>query len=341
MALAVRARKVQPWKLEVVEELKTLFTKHSTVMIADLTSTPTNVVQKIRKELRKVGETRVAKKTLILKAVESLGFDKSSLEDTLRGTTLLIFTNENPFRLYSIIESLKVSVDAKPGQIAPKDIVVPEGPTNIPAGPMLGVLGRLKIPYEVRGGKAYIKKSTVVVKAGQTITPEVASVLQKIGVKPIEVSLKVVAAYDRGVVIPASSLKLDLESVTKEFSDAAQELLKVAVEAALFDVDVALPIMLQHAERRVEAVAGELAIPAPGLLEPALRRAIAEVAAIALALGEKAKELGIEDIVALQQTPAPQQQVAETQQAPERKEEEEKKEEEVDLSSGLAGLFGF
>ncbi|MEM4555504.1 MAG: 50S ribosomal protein L10 [Acidilobaceae archaeon] len=342
MSLKVRTRKVQPWKVQVVEELKKLMTSYRTILLADLTGTPTNVVQKIRKELRKVGETKVAKKSLILKAVESLNIDKSSIENVLQGTVLLIFSNENPFKLFSLVDSIKVAVDAKPGQVAPKDIIVPEGPTNIPAGPMLGVLGRLKIPYEVRGGKAYIKKSTVVVKAGQIITPEVASVLQKIGIKPIETSLKVIAAYEGGLVLPVDSLKLDLESFSKELSEAVQELLKVAVEGALFDVEEAVPHMLLQAERRANVLAEELAIPLPGLLEPALRKAVAECFAIVLALGEKAKELGIEEAVSLS-TVHTSHQLAQasaptTQQTEEKK--EEKKEEEVDLYSGLSGLFG-
>lgn len=341
MSLAVRTRKIQPWKVQVVEELRDLFARYKTVVIADLTETPTNVVQKIRKELRRYGETRVAKKSLIIKAVESLGLSREAFEKNLQGTVLLIFSNENPFVFYTTLESLKVAVDAKPGQIAPKDIVVPEGPTNIPAGPMLGLLGRLKIPYEVRGGKAYIKKATVVVKAGQAITPDVASILQKIGIKPIELSLKVVAAYDNGVFIPADSLKLDLEAYKSEFRDAVQDLLKVALEASIFDVEEVVPFMITYAERRAETLAEELAVPIPGLLESSIRRALAEELSVIYVLGDKARELGIEEALpTLSAQPQPASTPATTTET-KAGEEEEKKEEEVDLSSGLSGLFGF
>ena len=60
-----------------------------------------------------------------------------------------------------------------------------------------------------------------------------------------------------------------------------------------------------------------------------------------MALGDKAKELGIEEVPAAAPAAAPAAEAAESEAAEEKKEEEEEKEADVDIGEGLSGLFGF
>jgi len=84
------------------------------------------------------------------------------------------------------------------------------------------------------------------------------------------------------------------------------------------------------------AVALAAAVPLSGIVEEALISAETEANAVVAALGDKAKELGLEAAVApAPAAPAPTEKEEEAEE-----EEEEEKEEEVDLSEGLGGLFG-
>ena len=56
----------------------------------------------------------------------------------MEGQSALIFTDMNPFKLFKILEDSKTPAPAKPGAIAPADIVVPRGDTGSAPGPILG-----------------------------------------------------------------------------------------------------------------------------------------------------------------------------------------------------------
>ncbi len=335
---ARKGRRIPEWKIRVVEELTDLFKRYPVVGIADLTMMPTNMVQIIRKKFRKKIVFKVAKKRLILRAAENAGLDPSKIEPYLTGVTMLLFTDMNPFKMARLIESEKVPVPAKPGQVTDREIVIPEGDTGITPGPMLSVFGKLRIPYEIRKGTVYVKKDTVVAKPGDVISTELAGLLQQLGIMPFEVGLRINAALDHGLVIPREDLIVDLEEIKNQVAEAALEAIGLATEIVFMAVPEAVEAALASAERAIAAIVGETGFLTPDVAEYALRRAVSEELAIIAALGEKAKELGIEEIPA---APAAAPAAEEEKAEEEKKEEEEEKEEEVDIGEGLSGLFGF
>ena len=341
MAIVLRKgrseEEIPEWKKRVVAELAELFRKYPVVGIADLTGMPTAQLQKIRKKFRRHVYFKVAKKRLILRALEKAGIDKSLFEPYLQGSIMLLFTNMNPFKLARMIESEKVPVAAKPGQVADREIVIPEGDTGLQPGPILSTFGKLRIPYEIRRGTIYVKKDTVVAKPGDVISVELAGLLQTLGIMPFEVGLKILAVYDSGVMIPREELLVDLEKFKEDLAEAAKEAVLAAAELGLVFVPEALEMSLAKAVVEAMAVASEASIPLPGLVEDAIKAALAREAAIIAALGEKAAELGIE-VPAQPQQQAPAE--AEAGGEEESKEEEEEESGEVDLSEGLSGLFG-
>ena len=334
---ARKERRIPEWKIRVVEELTELFKKYPVVGIADLTNMPTKQVQLIRKKFRKQVVFKVAKKRLILRAADQAGLDASKIEPLLTGSTMLLFTDMNPFKLARMIESEKVPIPAKPGQVAESEIVIPEGDTGITPGPMLSVFGKLKIPYEIRKGTVYVKKDTVVAKPGDVISPELAGLLQQLGIMPFEVGLKLKAAIDHGLIIPREDLIVDLEEIKAQVLEAAAEALGLAAEIVYMPVPEAVEAAIAKAEAAIAAIAGETGFITPDVAEYVLRKAVSEFLAVVAALGEKAKELGIEEVPA---APAPAAAPATEEKAEEKEEEEEEKEEEIDIGEGLGGLFG-
>jgi large subunit ribosomal protein L10 len=340
-----RARKIPEWKVREVEELTQLIKTHRVILIADLTKTPTAQLQKIRRKIeRKFGDKvvmRVTKNTLFRLALQRAGIDPKPLEPYLTGTNLFIFTNLNPFEVALAIDKIYATKPAKPGDIAPTEIVIPAGNTGFKPGPIMSVFGKLKIPIRVQGGTIWIAKDTVVAKPGDTISPELASVLQKLGIEPIIVKLRLKAAYDGGVVIPGDQLILDLEAYRKDVMQAHLAALAVGVEIAYPEPEV-LKLAIPLAVRRALAVAAEAGYITPDNAEYVLRVAISRALAVVAALGDKAKELGIEVQVA---APAAAPAAAEEKREEKgKKEEEEKKKEEVSeeqLAAGLESLFGF
>ncbi len=332
-----RERRIPEWKRRVVEELVELFKRYPVVGVADLTGMPTKQLQLIRKKFRKQIVFKVAKKNLILRAVEQAGIDKSLFEKYLTGSTMLLFTDMNPFKMARMIESEKVPIPAKPGQVAEKEIVIPEGDTGIQPGPMLSVFGKLKIPYEIRKGTVYVRKDTVAAKPGDVISPELASLLQQLGIMPFEIGIKIAAVYDNGVMIPREDLLVDLEEFKLQVMEAGREALGLAAEIVFAPVPEAVEAAIATAARAITLVAGETGFLTPDVAEYVVGKAVAEELALIVALGDKAKELGIEEIP---QQPAPAPAAEEAKAEEEKKEEEEEEEKEFDIGEGLGGLFG-
>ncbi len=326
------------YKKEIVNRLAKIFSEYRYVLFADLEGLPARQLQMIRKELRDKCYMTVAKKNLVYLALESRGVKRDKLEPYLKHGVLVIATNENPFSLAFLVDKLKMPAPAKPGQVATKDIVIPEGDTGIRPGPMVSVFGKLKIPYEIRKGTIYIKSDTVVAKKGEVISPELASLLQQLGIQPMEIGMNLVAAVDGQTVIPGDMLHIDLEATRQDLLSSEGEVIAVSKAIGFFEIPEVLSALLGDSER--EAIA---TISAAGLVldsdsaRLAVEQAVAEELAIATVLGDKAKDLGLEVAAA-----APAAQAAPSQQGGEQKKEEKKEEGsgEVDISSGLAGLFG-
>ncbi|BEP18079.1 50S ribosomal protein L10 [Pyrofollis japonicus] len=342
--VTTRAKKIPEWKIKEVEELTELAKTHKVLLIVDLMKTPTAQLQRIRRKIeRKLGDAvvmRVAKNTLMKIALERAGIDTKKLEEYLTGVNMFIFTNMNPFEVAMTIDRVYATAPAKPGDVAPTEIVLPAGNTGFKPGPIMSVFGKLKVPIRVQGGTIWIAKDTKVAKPGDTISPELASLLQKLGIEPIIVKLKIKAAYDSGVVIPGDQLILDLEAYRNDVMRAHLNALWLGVEIAYPEPQV-LEIAIPLAVRRALAVAAEAGYITPDNAEYVLRLAVSRALAVVAALGDTAKELGIEVQVAAPAAPA--KPAEEKKEEEEEKKEEEKKEEvsEEQLAAGLESLFGF
>jgi large subunit ribosomal protein L10 len=129
--------------------------------------------------------------------------------DKIAGPTVVIFTDIDPFKLYKEIYKARGKAAAKPGQIAPFDIVVPKGETAFPPGPVLTELKSAGIQAQIQGGKVVIGRDSTVVKSGEKIGPNQAKALAKLGVEPFEVGMDLSAAWETGVVYPKQVLFID------------------------------------------------------------------------------------------------------------------------------------
>ncbi len=335
VTMSTRARRIPKWKIEEVEELVELIKSYKVIALADLTKIPTKQLQVIRKNLRDKVVFRVTKNTLFKLAAEKAGLKNfDEFKKYLEGSNLFLFTNINPFELLLLLEKYKARAPAKPGDIAPTEIVIPAGSTGIPPGPMLSVFGRLKIPTRVQGGSIWVSKDTVVAKPGDKITPELASILQKLGIEPIEIKLQLKAAYDEGLIIPKDKLVIDLEEYKNDIIKAYQDALKIGMEVAYPEPSI-LELSLTKAYINALLLAVEALIITPETVELILSKAEAQAKALAAILSQKAPELGLE-------VETPIAQPAAEEEKKEEKEEEEKKEtiSEEDIAAGLGALFG-
>ncbi len=230
----------------IVDELTNLAKKYNVVALLDMEGMPANTLQEMREKLRKHAKIVMSKKRLmkiVFKNVESEKKGITKLEEHFRGMPALLFTEENPFRIASILKKSRTPAHAKAGQIAPDDIVVKAGPTSFPPGPIISELGSIGLKTGVEGGKVAIKEDKVVVKKGEVIPPKVAEVLTRLDIKPVELGLTMTAAYENGIIYTQDVLEVDEQHYIDLLKQAALESFAVALTQGIITEETVKPIL--------------------------------------------------------------------------------------------------
>jgi len=216
-------------------------------------------VQQIRRNLRGKAVIKVTRNTLIEHAFNDIGGDVKSLAKYISGHSAIIFTNDNPFKLYKQLEKTKTKMAAKAGETAPEDIVVPGGPTSFKPGPIVGELQQAGIPAAIEGGKVKIKETKTVVKKGGVISVKLAAALAKLEIKPMDVGLALQAAFHDGSIYEPSVLAVDETVILGQIALASRQATALSIEAAYPTKDTAAAV-LTKAVRDARAVAIDAAV---------------------------------------------------------------------------------
>jgi len=241
---------VNKLKKKEVELIRNLIKKYKTVGLINLNNLPSPQLQSARKKLN--AEIRVVKKSLLKIAFKSTEYEKldSCLNEMIPA---LIMSNDSSFKLAKDLRRGRSFVAAKPGQLAPYDILVKAGPTNLPAGPVIGELGAVGIKASVEQGKIAVRQDSIVVKAGNVISPAAASVLVKLGIKPMEIGLNLVATFEEGNLFGKDVLDIDDKFYIDTLRLAASEALNLSVSIGYVTEDNIL-IFLRKAESEAMAL---------------------------------------------------------------------------------------
>ncbi|MDD1720387.1 MAG: 50S ribosomal protein L10 [Euryarchaeota archaeon] len=325
------------WKDAEVASIKEQVQRHSITAIVSIKEIPAQQLQKIRAELRAVATLKVARNTLIYRALEESGEQAFSLFSSVEGQTALIFTELSPFRLFKLLESSRRPAPAKAGDIAPQDIIVEKGPTSFRPGPIVGDLQNAGIPAAIEKGKIVIRESKTVVKAGERINARVADVLQRLEIFPMEVGLYLRAAYDGETLYRPEDLYIDEQAYAHKFVTAVSNALHLSINAA-YPTRLTISALLQRGLQEAVNLAVNAEIFEPDVIEILLSRAQANALTLTNVLPDEALD---EQLMALKGSSAAPAQLKEEAQTKKEKETEEEREEEQgedETESGAAGL---
>lgn len=222
---------VPEYKKKIVEDMAKLMRRYSIVGMVNMEDMPAPQLQGMRAELRGKVDMFMTKKRLTRIAIEKLKNEKKNigeLEKYFQGMPALIFTNESPFKLSKILRKSKTKAPAKAGQIAPNDIIINKGPTPFAPGPVISELSSAGLKVGVEGGKVAVKEDTVIVKKGEEIKPKVAEILTRLDIKPMEIGLGLVAAYEGGIIYQKDILDVDEKEYLNNINIASAQAFNLA-----------------------------------------------------------------------------------------------------------------
>jgi len=237
---------VASWKHGEVSEIASLMTRHKIVGIIDIGGIPAPQLQQMRGGIRAKAQIRAAKNTLILKALDEAEAQQkgiSALKEQVHGQAAIIATDINPFALFREIKATRKNAPAKGGETASHDIEVQAGDTPFKPGPIVGELQKVGIPAAISEGKVVIKTDKVLVEAGQKISRELAQMLSRIEIYPIELGLKLNAVYENGDIYRPDVLDIDMDRFMGQLRTASLTAVGLAMEAGWANPQTIRPLL--------------------------------------------------------------------------------------------------
>lgn len=175
--------------------------KRKTVMVISIKSLPSAQFQDIKKKLRSKAKVQVVKKSLVNFALDHSGIKElKDLVPYVDDSTAMLFSDDDAFVISGILADEKSPAKAKAGQIAPCDIEVKAGPTELIPGPDISALSAVGLAPKVENGKIAVMQDKIIAKEGDVITEALASIMVKLDIILFEVGIKPVAAFMDGKI---------------------------------------------------------------------------------------------------------------------------------------------
>ncbi|MEM1623357.1 MAG: 50S ribosomal protein L10 [Sulfolobales archaeon] len=314
-----KLRKSISLKSKVVEEIKSLLNKYKVIAILSADRMPSAESRRIYSKLSEYGVVKLYKNSLVLRALQDMKVKNlEEISKHLTGSNIFLFTNIDPFKLAKLLDEFVEYRYAKPGDIASFDVELAPGPTGIKPGPSMSLFGKLKIPTQVREGVIWIARDTKVLRRGDKVSPELSSLLRRLGVPIIPVKAQLKAVYEDGFIYLPEDLRIDYEEIKKSITAAIVASRSLAIELAL-PVPEVIPELIARARRISIELASAIGYITPDVVQELITKAVSQALLITQVISSKTGSNLSTD------TTQP--------------ESSEKKEEE-DIAEAIASLFG-
>ncbi len=342
-----RTETIPQWKREEVDDLVATLERFDSVGVVGIAGIPSRQLQNMRRGLHGTAELRVSRNTLLRRALDEVGLEE--LIDHVSGQVGLVGTDDNPFALYRELEASKTPAPIGAGEVAPNDIVIPEGDTGVADGQFIGDLKQVGVDSRFQDGSVAVTEESVALEAGGEVSEGLANVLSTLGIEPKEVGLDLRAVVSDGVVFDPEDLDIDYDAYRQDIQAAASRGRNLAVNAAIPEPEV-LPSLLSKAAGNARSVGVSAGITEPGLMEDLVRAADGDVRALVAHIDDE--EALPEELRGVET--APDEAAAETEAENEAEDEDDAEanadaedaatddedDDDDDVDAGMGDLFG-
>ncbi|PSP85152.1 50S ribosomal protein L10 [Halobacteriales archaeon QS_6_64_34] len=271
---------IPQWKREEVDAIVEMIVSYDSVGVVNIAGIPSRQLQDMRRDLHGTAELRVSRNTLLVRALEEVNDGLKGLTEHVTGQVGLIGTNSNPFSLYQELEASKTPAPIGAGEIAPNEIVVPEGDTGVDPGPFVGELQSIGADARIQEGSIQVLSDSTVLEAGGEVSQDLANVLNELGIEPKEVGLDLRGVFSDGVLFAPEELEIDVEEYEQDIAAAASRAFNLSVNAE-YPTATTLPTMLQTARGDAKSLALQTAIEDPEVVPDLISKADTQLRALA------------------------------------------------------------
>ncbi|MBO4248189.1 50S ribosomal protein L10 [Halomicrobium sp. IBSBa] len=277
---------IPEWKREEVDSIVEMIESYDSIGVVAITGIPSRQLQDMRRGLHGTAELRVSRNTLLERALDEVDAGLEQLGDYVAGQVGLIGTNDNPFGLYKELEASKTPAPISAGEVAPNDIVIPEGDTGVDPGPFVGELQNVGANARIDGGSIKVVEDSTVLEAGEEVSTDLENVLGELGIEPKEVGLDLRAVFADGVLFEPEELELDVEEYEADIKAAASAGWNLSVNAE-YPTTQNASTLLQNARGDAKSLAVFASIEDPEVVPDLVSKADAQVRAIAAQIDDE------------------------------------------------------
>ncbi|MFC6989171.1 50S ribosomal protein L10 [Haloplanus sp. GCM10025708] len=341
---ARRTETIPEWKREEVDDLVEFIESYASVGVVGVAGIPSRQLQNMRRDLHGSAEVRMSRNTLVRRALEEVDEGVEQLSEFVSGQVALIGTNDNPFGLYKELEASKTPAPINAGEVAPNDVVIPEGDTGVDPGPFVGELQQVGASARIMEGSIKVTEDSTVLEAGEEVSEELSNVLGELGIEPKEVGLDLRSVYSEGVLFEPEELAIDVGEYRADVESAAAAARNLSVNA-VYPTARTVSTLVAKASGDAKAVGLFAAIEDEEFVPELVTRADAQVRALAAQIDDE--EALPEELRGVEAPAAPAAEATDETEDEEPAEaeseveaEDEDDDDEGDGAEGLGEMFG-
>jgi len=175
------------------------------------------------------------------------------VREQLKGNTGLIFTNGDLSAVKAILDSQVRGAPAKVGSLAPKDVIVPAGPTGMDPK-QTGFFQALNIQTKIVKAQIEIVNPVTVILEGDKVSPSQAALLDKLKIMPFEYKMNIRAFMEGNKLVDAKVLSITAEDIMTSFAANASNLTQLSLGSG-YIISSATPHMLINAFKNLAGAA--------------------------------------------------------------------------------------
>ncbi|MES3160227.1 MAG: 50S ribosomal protein L10 [Halorubrum sp.] len=303
MSTVRKTETIPEWKREEVDELVEFVESFNSVGIVGVAGIPSRQLQAMRRELHGSADVRMSRNTLTTRALEEVNEGVEQLTEYVEGQVALIGTNDNPFGLFKQLEASKTPAPISAGEVAPNDIVIPEGDTGVDPGPFVGELQTVGAAARIMDGTIKVTEDSKVLEEGEVVDDDLAGVLTELGIEPKEVGLDLKGVYSDGVLFEPDELAIDVDEYHADVQSAAAAARNLSVNAA-YPTAATAGTLLAKASGEAKSVGLFAEIESPDVVPDLIGKADAQLRALAAAIDDE--EALPEELRGIEAAPAPE-----------------------------------
>jgi len=244
------------WKANYFMKLEQMFTEYNRCFIVNQDNVGSKQMNNIRLQMRPLGNILMGKKTRMRKAIRGMLDKNPSLEKLLphiQNNVGFVFAKNDLNEVRELILQNKVKAPARPGAIAPCEVIIP--PQNTGLGPeKTSFFQALQIPTKISKGTIEIINQVKLLNEGEKVGASEATLLNMLNISPFSYGLVIEMVYDSGSCFAPSILDIKNEDIREKFIEGVMNVAGLCLQIG-YPTLVSVPHSILNGFKNLLAVA--------------------------------------------------------------------------------------